>query len=304
MGIIRYSREHISGLPGIDDIVSFLMVSSLFTSFTGVMMLYFSFLMLGVTLKPILLCAVFFVTYSVYSLNRLTDQEEDAVNMPERSAFVHGNERFLLILAAVSYIAALFLGWLESPFAALILLFPVIAGIIYSKNVLSMIGIPRLKDIFLVKSLIVASSWTVCAALLPALYLQGNFINLWFIFPFFFIKMFINTVLFDVRDVAGDALNSVKTIPVVIGISGTRWLLLIIQSLLVIWVISFLDLFSNYYIILIISMIYGYSYILYFCNENTHKKILLNVLVNGEWTIMSIGVWIYFGIDSCFNVFT
>jgi len=274
------------------------MVSSLFLSISGVLMLYLSFLLFGVALKPILLCAMFLVVYSVYSLNRLTDQEEDAVNAPERSIFVEGNERFLLAAAAVSYIVALVLGWLESPFAALILLFPIISGIAYSKNIFSAVGIPRLKDIFLVKSLIVASSWAVCAAFLPVLYLSGNFIKLGFIFPFFFIKMFINTVLFDVRDVEGDALNGVRTIPVVIGIKRTRQILLLIQSLLVIWLVLFSDLFNKYYIILIVSMIYGYLYILYFCNKNDHGNMSWDVLVDGEWIIMGTGAWIYLVLSS------
>jgi len=275
------------------------MVSSLFLSISSVLMLYLSFRLFGVALKPILLCAMFLVVYSVYSLNRLTDQEEDAVNAPERSVFVEGNERFLLAAAAVSYIAALVLGWLESPFAALILLFPIISGIAYSKNIFSAVGIPRLKDIFLVKSLIVASSWAVCAAFLPVLYLSGNFIKLGFIFPFFFIKMFINTVLFDVRDVEGDALNGVRTIPVVIGIKRTRRFLLILQSSLLVLTVLFSDLFSKYYVILIISMIYGYLCIMYFCGENNHNKVLRDVLVDGEWIIMSGWVWMYSGIDSC-----
>jgi len=279
------------------------MVSSIFLSASGISMLYLSFLLFGVALKPSLLCATFLVIYSVYSLNRLTDQEEDAVNMPERSLFVQGNEHFLLALAVVSYVVALFLGWLESPFAAVILLFPLVAGLLYSKNILSTVGIPRLKDIFLVKSLIVASSWTIGAAFLPALYLHGNFTKLWFVFPFFFIKMFINTVLFDVRDVEGDALNNIKTIPVVIGIPRTRQLLLIIQSLLAIWLVFFLDLFSEYLIILIISMIYGYVYILYFCGKNNNKTLSRDILVDGEWIIMSMWVWIYVGIDSCFKMF-
>ena len=278
------------------------MVSSLFLSISSVLMLYISFLLLGVALKPILLCAMFLVVYSVYSLNRLTDQEEDAVNAPERSIFVEGNERFLLAIAVVSYLVALVLGWLESPFAASILLFPIISGIAYSKNIFSAFGIPRLKDIFLVKSLSVASSWAFCAAFLPALYLSGNFIKLGFIFPFFFIKMFINTVLFDVRDVKGDALNGVKTIPVVIGIKKTRQFLFILQSLLLVLIVLFSNLFSKYYVILIISMIYGYLYITYFCDENNHNEVLRDVLVDGEWIIMSVWVWMYSAIDLCLEL--
>ncbi len=299
MGTVTISKSERVYLPRIGNIISFLMVSSLFLSISSVLMLYLSFLLFGVALKPILLCAMFLVVYSVYSLNRVTDQEEDAVNAPERSIFVEGNERFLLAAAAVSYIVALVLGWLESPFAALILLFPIISGIAYSKNIFSAVGIPRLKDIFLVKSLIVASSWAVCAAFLPVIYLSGNFIKLGFVFPFFFIKMFINTVLFDVRDVEGDALNGVRTIPVVIGIKRTRQVLLILQSSLLIWLVLFSELFSKYYVILIVSMIYGYIYILYFCNKNDHGNMSRDVLVDGEWIIISVWVWMYSGIDSC-----
>lgn len=255
-------------------------------------MLYLSFSILEVTVKPILLCAMFFVIYSVYSLNRVTDQEEDAVNMPERSALVQGNEKLLMILAVVSYIVAVFLGWLESPFAAFVLLVPIVSGIAYSKDVLSIIGIPRLKDIFFVKSFVVAFSWAACGALLPALYLE-NLFKLWFIFPFFFIKMFINTVLFDVRDVEGDTLNGVNTVPVVIGVSGTRRLLLTVQSLLAVWTIVFSNLFDDYYIVLITSMIYGYLYILYFCTEKIRNKTLLDMLVDGEWIITSVWVWMF-----------
>ena len=268
------------------------MVSSVFTAFTSLMMLYFSFIVLDVALKPILLCAMFFVIYSVYSLNKVTDREEDAINMPARYTFVRGNERFLLTLAIASYSVALLLGLIESLLAAGILLVPFLSGIVYSTNSLSIIGIPRLKDIFLVKSLIVAFSLAVCAAFLPALQLHSS-AKLCFIFPFFFSKVFINTVLFDVRDVEGDTLNGVKTIPVVIGIKRTRQMLLLIHSLLVVWFVLFSDLFSRYYVILIASMVYGYLYIFCFCNTNNHRDVSWDILLDGEWIILCICAWIY-----------
>ncbi len=110
--------------------------------------------------------------------------------------------------------------------------------------------------------------------------------------------MFINTALFDVRDVVGDTLNGVKTIPVVIGIKRTRQVLLILQSLLVVWLVLFSELFNKYYIILSISMIYGYLYILYFCTTKDHGKMSWDVLVDGEWILMSVWVWMYSAIDS------
>ena len=103
MGPVIISKSIRAYFIGIDNIVSFLMVSSVFTAFTSLMMLYFSFIALGVALKPIPLCATFFVIYSVYSLNKVADREEDLLNMPARSTFVHGNERFLLTLLPSSH---------------------------------------------------------------------------------------------------------------------------------------------------------------------------------------------------------
>jgi len=241
------------------------------------------------------------VTYGTYSLNRLTDKEEDAVNSPMRSRYIQSNEKLLTILAVISYITALLLGWFENIFASCILLIPLLTGIIYSTSIFSVFGIPRLKDVFVVKSLLVALSWTVVVAFLPAICFSENLIVVLSILFFFFIKSFVNTVLFDVRDMEGDAQNNVKTIPVVVGIFKTKRLLLIIQSVLVIWLLLVFDLFSTYNIILVVSIIYGYFYIVYFCNPKNHKGFLLDILVDGEWIIMGL---LYIGINSCLRIFT
>ncbi len=277
------------------------MVSSIFLSASGLLKLYFSFLFFGITPKINLLFAIFLVTYGTYSLNRLTDKEEDAVNSPMRSRYIQSNEKLLTILAVISYITALLLGWFENIFASCILLIPLLTGIIYSTSIFSVFGIPRLKDVFVVKSLLVALSWTVVVAFLPAICFSENLIVVLSILFFFFIKSFVNTVLFDVRDMEGDAQNNVKTIPVVVGIFKTKRLLLIIQSVLVIWLLLVFDLFSTYNIILVVSIIYGYFYIVYFCNPKNHKGFLLDILVDGEWIIMGL---LYIGINSCLRIFT
>lgn len=299
MGTVVISKSRRAYIPRIGDLISFLMVSSVFISMSGLLKLYFSFLFFGITPKINLLFAAFLVTYGTYSLNKLTDKEEDAVNNPVRSKYIYGNEKFLAILAVASYLTALLLGWFESIFASCILLVPLMTGIIYSASIFSVFGIPRLKDVFVVKSLLVALSWTIMVTFLPATWFGWNFAILLYIFFFFFIKSFVNTILFDVRDVKGDAENNVKTIPVVIGIPRTRRLLLAIQSILAIWLVLTFDLFSKYYLILIISIVYGYAYIFYFCEQKNHKGFSLDILVDGEWIIMGL---LYIGINSFFRV--
>ena len=250
-------------------------------------MLYFSSTILGVVVNPILFIAVFLIIYSVYSFNRLTDQAEDCVNIPGRSALVKDNENTLLVISTFAYIIALCLCWYVNVLAMISLLIPFILGVIYSKRIL---WFPRLKNILVVKNVVVALSWTVCMAFLPALYLKDLTI-LWFIVPFLFTKMFINTVLFDVKDIRGDVLNGINTIPAAIGVPHTKRLLLVIQSLLTILTMVFLSIFNGYYLILIISMAYGYICILYLCTENGFGRYLLNIFVDGEWIIMCILLW-------------
>ena len=288
MSIVIIRKSIRAYIPRISNIIPFLMVSSVFISMNGLLKLYFSFLFFGITPKINLLFAAFLVTYGTYSLNKLTDKEEDAVNNPVRSKYIQGNEKFLAILAVASYLAALLLGWSESVIASFVLLVPLLTGIVYSASIFSVFGIPRLKDIFIVKSLLVALSWTIMVTLIPAIWFSWNFVILLSIFLFFFIKSFVNTILFDVRDIKGDIENQIKTIPVVIGLPRTRQVLLAIQSLLVIWLVLTFGFFSKYYIILIISIIYGYAYIFYFCEQKNHKGFALDILVDGEWIIMGL----------------
>lgn len=268
--------------------ISFLIVNSIFLSLDSVAMLWVSFIFFDVVPIPTLLCAMFLVVYSVYTFNRLTDHEEDVLNAPERSVFVKGNERFMLYTAIASYIVALVLGWIENPFAALILTFPIMLGWVYSKNVFSMLGLPRLKDIFIMKNLTISIGWAVCVVFLPILYTSGNAVVVLLFFSFFIIKIFINSVLFDVRDVKGDSLCGVKTIPVVIGIKRTCHLLLILNSLLTVLICIFSDFISRYLPILLISIVYGYGYIIYFCREPSRDRILFDVFVDEEWTFILI----------------
>jgi len=249
---------------------------------------YFSFLLFNIELNSKLLLAAFFVTFTVYNLNKLTDKEEDSVNLPERGDYVQGNERLLLLLSIFSYFIALLLGFLVNFLTMPVLLFPFIVGIFYSMRIHP--KLPRLKDIVGVKSSIVATSWAVITTFIPAICSQNASTIVPLIFYFFFIKLFVNTILFDVRDIDGDKKSGVKTIPVTIGRSKTKKLLLAIHSSLMAWlaISVLLGLFSRYLPVLIFCIVYGYWYINHFCNKNEKiRGFSLDLLVDGEWLFVA-----------------
>jgi 4-hydroxybenzoate polyprenyltransferase len=236
---------------------------------------------------------MFLVVYSVYTFDRLADRKEDVVNAPERHVFMVVHERFLLVIAIISYIVALVIGFIESPFAAMILLFPAILFGAYSKNISSVMGFPRLKKILVIKNLTIAVGWSVCVVGLPMIYLSDKFAVGALLFIFFFVKMFINNVPFDVRDVKGDTLHGVKTIPAVVGVKTTRSILLILNSLLMVFILIFSGSISQYLPMLVMSIMYGYVYIIYFCREPSRDRILFDVFIDGEWTFLFVLTCVY-----------
>lgn len=259
------------------------MLTSLFTAIVGTSIISLSFLLFGI--KPIfeIVFAVFLITFSMYSFNKLTDREEDLINMPKRASFIGAEGSFLIFFSLIPYGAALLIGGLENKLAMPILLFPLCAGIAYSVKIPYLV---RLKDILVMKNLIVSLSWALGAGLLPAIYLHNPML-VFLIFCFFLIKCFINTVLFDVRDIRGDGEKDVKTIPVIIGIDKTKKLLLVLNSLLIPWlaVSIYLGLFTKYIPILIFCIGYGYWYIIHFCKERA-GKFSYDLVIDGEWILL------------------
>ena len=235
-----------------------------------------------------LLFAMFFTMLGIYSLNKLTDKDEDSINLPERADYVTGNEKPLLFILLISYLIAILLGFSVNIWAVLIILFPLFAGIIYSVEISP--KIPRLKNITGMKNIIVVLSWTVGSTFLPAICVYKGVIITALIFSFIFIKIFVNAVIFDIRDIEGDRENNIKTIPVVIGRQKTKKMLLIIQSSLIPWLALsiYWGFFTRYLPVLIFCIIYGYLYIYYFCNTEKVPKYATDLLVDGEWIFVAI----------------
>jgi 4-hydroxybenzoate polyprenyltransferase len=50
------------------------------------------------------------------------------------------------------------------------------------------------------------------------------------VFAFMFVSVFVNSIICDIRDIEGDGLHGVRTIPVMLGVERTKLALVIITS--------------------------------------------------------------------------
>jgi 4-hydroxybenzoate polyprenyltransferase len=215
--------------------------------------------------------------------------KEDVINNPERASIIRKIEPFLKFFVTISFMLSLILGFQENIMTLIILIFPLFIGVLYSVKLSR--NIPRLKDITGVKNISIGLSWAVVAAFLPVIYLKEikkELIIL--VFGFVFLKFFINSVLFDVRDIEGDRMNGIRTLPVFLGRNKTKDLLLFLNTILVFWLIFsyFQGFFHQYLFVLIFAILYGYWYILHFCREGIKIGKSLDLLVDGEFIIIAV----------------
>ncbi|HOT95224.1 MAG TPA: UbiA family prenyltransferase [Methanoregulaceae archaeon] len=209
------------------SVVDFLLFSSTFVGIAGVGMVYTSCLIQRLEPLVPVLAIMMLVPFSVYNMNRKTDEEEDSINRQDRYSFTKRFEKPLFYGALLAYLAAVLIAAIYGPVAILVTLVPLIAGIFYSMPILpSCLGYRRLKEIPVMKNLVVGGSWSLILVFLPVV-ANGSPVTMetGLCLLFFFTYAFIASSLPDMRDREGDALAGVRTIPVLIGVHRTKGVL-------------------------------------------------------------------------------
>lgn len=255
--------------------------SSTINSISGGFRLYIAFILAG---KPpdLVLCLAFsFTVYSVYTLDRALKSKEDDVNRPDEK---NADKNLVLIIVFAFLVTALFILMDKkiSPFAALL---PFVIGFLYTKGIkIGNISI-KFKQGLSVKNFVVASTWAF--TIISFIYaLIENYLLGFLIFSFFFIKSFINTVLFDCKDIDGDSIAGLTTIPVYFGEKITGIILQLINSsfhlIVAVFILSGTVAFDTF--ILAYSWAAGLIYISLYANRK--KTIFRSLIVHGEWIHM------------------
>ena len=170
-----------------------------------------------IEVDPAIPLVVFLVTFSIYSLDKVSGSVEDLLNTPDRAALAR---RPIKQLAAIAYVAAIILtAWMDLS-ALPAALIPGVAGGLYTSRIHGV----RPKDIPGCKNVVVAASTAICYAGLLHACISA--------YMLIFLLIWIDTVLFDLRDVAGDAASGVRTLPVLLGPSRTMLVLIGFDALL------------------------------------------------------------------------
>jgi 4-hydroxybenzoate polyprenyltransferase len=273
------------------DYGEFLLYSSLFLGAAVVGMGYTSCFIQGISWTVQLAAVMFLITFSIYNLNRKTDETEDALNHERRFRITKKFERHLFISALAAYIVALIIAAFHGTAAFSLAIIPLLSGIFYSVPILpGWCRYRRLKEIPVMKNIVVSTSWALSASLLPVFMTASKpGVATLIVFLFIFSWTFIASTLPDIRDRTGDSAAGVATIPVLIGVERARFLLtgINIISGVFLFLLGRFILTDGGCIVIICSLIYSQACIVAI-DRTRVNNLLVDIISDGQF--LTIGL--------------
>lgn len=259
-----------------------LLKSSVLVSISGALRIYIASLLLLAEVSILNCLAGGLIVYAVYTLDRALESTEDAIN---RSELNGANKKLALFVCLVTFAFGCYV--LNTSGLLFIALMPLITGYLYSKGLnFGKLNL-KLKGGLGIKNLVVGLTWGTFIASIAGVGLESS-LPVLLVFFYYGSKLFINSAIYDFKDVKGDLMAGIKTLPVSFGEKNTRKLLLVLHiishSLLASAIIIHLLAFEP--VIVLYSFFIGILYIFRLTwnreNETTWGKIERLFLVDGE----------------------
>jgi len=248
---------------------------------SGIFRVYIASLLLDTHVSIVLCLAGGLIIYSVYTLDRTLDSDEDLINRTE----LCGSCKELGFV--VSIITAVIGGYILAQNRLLWIAFvPLVTGFLYSKGIrIGKLSL-RLKGGLGAKNIVVGLIWG-----LSIIGIAGStcksVISIIIVFILYEAKVYINSVIDDFKDVKGDMRIGLRTLPVCLGERKTRRILLglhmLSHTIVAFALINGLIAFEP--VIIAYSFLCGSVYIWKYAKNIKPQKLERGILIDGESTI-------------------
>jgi 4-hydroxybenzoate polyprenyltransferase len=167
-----------------------------------------------------------------YLYNMLTDWKEDAVNYPDSGRFVGPKYKITRPLILLCFLGSLYLGFLSGwqfiVYGFVLNLLGMLYGFPFKRKNKEVF---RIKTVPVLKNAYSALFWSVALLLTPYFYIhQQPDSSLIFTIVIAFIMAFFVELLWDVRDIQGDRLANIRTIPILLGVASSRVILHLLNA--------------------------------------------------------------------------
>lgn len=245
-----------------------------------VLALYVLSLILNIDITISFFIVVYLSILAINFFNRYKDIDQDNLTNSERSTSISKYFKFMPYIMGFLFLVSVFITALCAPFNALIfMLFLFGLGIFYSIYLKSVT-----RKVIGFKNFMTALPYALLVIFLSLFYNASIELSTILITTFYFIRIFINTTFFDIKDIKSDKSEGLRTLPVVFGENKTKIILtyLNIFSIIPIIIGIYWKILPFYSIALIVTVFYSFIYLE---KRKLFKKqtTLYNVVVDGEF---------------------
>lgn len=172
---------------------------------------------------------IFFSGMLIYNLDHLADSHLEAGSRDRWTRGIGRSALVAIVLSSAAVVCTMLC--LAPPAVALVFISYALIGMIYGLPLLpvglSKSGWLRLKDIPGLKNMVVASSMSIAAVGLPLAYAGAHLTRLTVLAALFpWVLVMSNATVCDIGDLPADRSSGVPTLPVLLGVRHTRWLVL------------------------------------------------------------------------------
>ena len=232
-----------------------MLYSIVLLSLSGAFKLEFAFEFLGRSITADDFVAAVAITYAAYALDRGIKNKEDE----------DCSEVFMKLLVVTSIFCVVMAIFVS---AKPLLILPFVVSYLYAKGIKNF----RLKVGKGVKNLVVAFTWTLgIVAFVGDLSYPAMVV-----YSFFFLKSFVNTIVYDFKDVDRDIMAGIMTLPAFVDTKKLKVFLMSVNSIM-----HVLILLVTVNWVVLASFVNGMTYILL----SRRNRRPIDLLVVGEWVL-------------------
>jgi 4-hydroxybenzoate polyprenyltransferase len=235
-----------------------LLNSSTVVAISAGLRLHIAFLLAGIAARIPEYFAFALIIYATYTLDRTLECKEDAIN---KSDLCGANRTVGLVACMMAFCAGTILLFLDGIYLAPFL--PFIIGYFYSRGFRIGSFRLKLKGSLGVKNVIVGITWAGTIALIVGQWCS-SVQTVGIIFLFYSMKVFVTSSVNDFKDVKGDVIAGVKTLPAYLGETLTKKVLLFILAMLysIMAFAIFFNIIRNEWIVLLFSLVVTFAFLL------------------------------------------
>ncbi|MHB9288169.1 UbiA family prenyltransferase [Halobacteriales archaeon Cl-PHB] len=263
--------------PG--ELLAALVHSALLVSVAAASVAVTTMALAGFAVRPEPPFLVFGATLLVYSLDRVADVDADARTVPSRVAFVRRYGQHCLLAGGLLYAAGGAIVLVQRPALAPLLLLPLVAIGLYA--------VAGLKRRLLVKNAVVGASWGL-VPLGVGRYLGDAWrVEVLVLAGWVTWHITVAAMVFDLKDVAGDRAEGVRTVPTVSGPATTRRVAQVANAALATLVVATVTTGLVPHTFLVLLVVHGYVAAYVAAASIDRGPLFYGLVVDGEHALLA-----------------